>query len=680
MFGDSLRALRKRALLTQAELGEAVGYSPGHINALELSQRAPDTEPLVSMFVPALGLQTEHDLASRLLASAEALRGEHRIVVRVDPAPVCDPYDGWIPALSPDARRLAALLAMLPYPVDTRSAIVSEALGEPIDVRAAGRDLLQQHAIVSSTEAQLSPVGRDQLMAQLNPDEQIAARQAAARVSELLNNDFVGAARQLLAIEDVSAVVEVFFDRVELLGARTEAGAALQVLDEALKISRRQQQPGSVLFKLHAVRAELLVYLNQEVEAERSLREALTMARPAERRARSAMILAQMMLRRGQASEALDLTHQALEALTALDTLLLCRTSAIQSQALAQMAQADAAAEKAERALWLADALAHVSPALGDDARAIADNVLGLADKQRGHTQLALYHFERAAAAAARIRSRYQLCVAKVNAAYLLLELGMPDVAEASVITAQQLARELGDGKLAARMNYMLGMIHYYAGRYEQAEKSTLESIELRKRVGDQPGLVASFIQLVRIQAESDTARAFDTVRMLEEETRHGVDAIWRAGVLDAVAWIDMARGELAAAHTAFDELHRMLVVMKHPVLGATVRNHEALFALLRGLPIEALRLVSTPCPTQAGRDAEWERQFIEALATLALGNASAGTKLLSRIEQMANVDGYGRHSQMARYARESLAATPTATAARLYFGASKARRVAVAA
>ena len=63
-FGDLLRVLRRRAALTQTELGDAVGCAAQHINALELNQRVPDVEPLVALFIPALGLQTEHETAA----------------------------------------------------------------------------------------------------------------------------------------------------------------------------------------------------------------------------------------------------------------------------------------------------------------------------------------------------------------------------------------------------------------------------------------------------------------------------------------------------------------------------------------------------------------------------------------------------------------------------------------
>ena len=674
-FGDCLRSLRKRSQLTAAELADAVGYSTAHILMLELNQRVPDAEIIVALFVPALQLQTEHELTAQLVRCAADLRAEHSILVRAEAAEAGEMTEGWWDNCSDDARAIAATLSIMGAPVDLRSAIVMESILQALDARAGARQLLELKVIASLSEALLSSAASDYIDQKLSDAERTAGHVASARISELMFNDYVQAAMQLALTGNFTASAEVFFDRIDLLVARGEADAAVVVMDEALTAARSQAADAIGLFKVLAVRGELLLYGNQDVEAERSLREALSLARPAERRARTAAVLAQLMLRRGQAAEALELTSVALESLTALDTLLLSKTSAIQAQALAQLSQLEGAAEKAERALWLADALGHVSHDLGDDARAIADNVLGQVHKQRAHPQLALFHFDRAAHAATRLRTRHQLCLAKVSSAYLYLDLGMPDMAESNAAAALSHARELGDGKLAARMSQLLGLIHYYSGRSEMAERSTAESIELRRRLVDHGGLIASYAQMVRVLVDAgEVQRAYDLALRLADETRHMTEPVWRAGALDTLAWANMARGELAAAHTSFDELHRMIIVMKHPTLGAIVRNHDALFSLLRGLPIDALQSVSTPHPPAAGHEVEWERRLIEALATVAMGNQFGGVKMLSRIEHVAVVDGFGRFSRVAREARDALAVSGPIEIGRLYFGVSTAK------
>ena len=75
-FGEALCFFRKRAQLTQDELGRAVGYSRTHIALMEGNRRKPDPSVLAALFLPALGLtKTPHD-AERLLKLAAAARSK----------------------------------------------------------------------------------------------------------------------------------------------------------------------------------------------------------------------------------------------------------------------------------------------------------------------------------------------------------------------------------------------------------------------------------------------------------------------------------------------------------------------------------------------------------------------------------------------------------------------------
>ena len=53
-FGAFLRHLRRRAHLTQHELGAAVGYSAAYITRLEGDTRLPDPDMVRSLFTDAL--------------------------------------------------------------------------------------------------------------------------------------------------------------------------------------------------------------------------------------------------------------------------------------------------------------------------------------------------------------------------------------------------------------------------------------------------------------------------------------------------------------------------------------------------------------------------------------------------------------------------------------------------
>jgi tetratricopeptide (TPR) repeat protein/transcriptional regulator with XRE-family HTH domain len=83
-FGAILKFLRRRARLTQMELGSAVGYDEAHISRLENGQRLPDLASLAALFIPALDLQNEPNLAKRLLELAERTHG--KIAPRIETA------------------------------------------------------------------------------------------------------------------------------------------------------------------------------------------------------------------------------------------------------------------------------------------------------------------------------------------------------------------------------------------------------------------------------------------------------------------------------------------------------------------------------------------------------------------------------------------------------------------
>lgn len=80
-FGPALRFLRKRARLTQDELGRAVGYSREQIARLENGSRLPDLAVIAALFVPALLLERDRALVEQFLALAGQTRRERQITI-----------------------------------------------------------------------------------------------------------------------------------------------------------------------------------------------------------------------------------------------------------------------------------------------------------------------------------------------------------------------------------------------------------------------------------------------------------------------------------------------------------------------------------------------------------------------------------------------------------------------
>lgn len=80
-FPDALRLLRKRARLTQDEMGRAVGYSREQIARLENGSRLPDLAVLAALFVPALFQRQETALVEQFLALAGRTRSGQQVTI-----------------------------------------------------------------------------------------------------------------------------------------------------------------------------------------------------------------------------------------------------------------------------------------------------------------------------------------------------------------------------------------------------------------------------------------------------------------------------------------------------------------------------------------------------------------------------------------------------------------------
>lgn len=80
-FGEALRFLRKRARLTQDELGRAVGYSREQIARLENGSRLPDLVVITVLFVPALFQEQDQPLVEHFLTLAGKTRTDQQVTI-----------------------------------------------------------------------------------------------------------------------------------------------------------------------------------------------------------------------------------------------------------------------------------------------------------------------------------------------------------------------------------------------------------------------------------------------------------------------------------------------------------------------------------------------------------------------------------------------------------------------
>lgn len=117
-FGDLLRYLRERAVLTQRELALQVGYHYSYLSRLERNERFPDVATVLARFVPALRLEDEPEWVTRLVELTAAGRGEplphHITVTHAVAAPVSPASTEALPLAPVPSPAVAAPVASLP--------------------------------------------------------------------------------------------------------------------------------------------------------------------------------------------------------------------------------------------------------------------------------------------------------------------------------------------------------------------------------------------------------------------------------------------------------------------------------------------------------------------------------------------------------------------------------------
>jgi transcriptional regulator with XRE-family HTH domain len=294
-FGATLKFLRKRARLTQEELGRAVGYSRSYITLLERDRRAPDATVVAARFFAALSLRAESADAKRLLGSV------HRAPALDSAAPSktqSDPLDeavAWYLERSPEtALRLTNTL----IPVWYQRGRYGQArqLLETVLTRAHGDDA----AAGERLKALLSAAA----IAQQQGDHTVASAHAESAMTLARAQD------------DPHGVADAFarlgwitFDRHDRLGA-------LSLFERQLAIGRHHALPHAVIGALVAMCHVVILDRSLRALFEQWLAEAEALATAHANRAslsQIAMLRLGAAVFDGQLSVALDLADGLLD-------------------------------------------------------------------------------------------------------------------------------------------------------------------------------------------------------------------------------------------------------------------------------------------------------------------------------------------------------------------------------
>ena len=201
-FGSLLRLLRKRAHLTQRELGVATGYSEGHICRFERGHLPPDAATLNAVFVPALGLSQSPDVVARLIELAAEARGDDLTKVRItgsythsparqgDADSLSQAFDWYLANHPAAAGRLAQSLVPMWHQRGDH-ALARARLAEVL--RAGGAEVTADRAVLLLNQALFANEQSHIAEAEQN------AEQALAIAQSLKRDDLVAQALQQLA-------------------------------------------------------------------------------------------------------------------------------------------------------------------------------------------------------------------------------------------------------------------------------------------------------------------------------------------------------------------------------------------------------------------------------------------------------------------------------------------------
>jgi transcriptional regulator with XRE-family HTH domain len=297
-FGATLKFLRKRARLTQEELGRAVGYSRSYITLLERDRRAPDATVVAARFFAALSLRAESDDARRLLGSVREVSGPAASApfnARSDSDPL-DEAVAWYLERSPEtALRLTNTLIPMWYQRGRYGQ--ARQLLETVLTRARGDDAA---AANERLKALLSAAG----IAQQQGDHTVASVHAESAMTLARGQD------------DPQGVSDAFARLGWIAFDRHDRAGALSMFERQLVIGRHHALPDAVIGALLAMCHVVILDRSLRALFEQWLSEAEVLATARTNRAALSQIA---MLRLGAAvfdgrlSAALELSDALLD-------------------------------------------------------------------------------------------------------------------------------------------------------------------------------------------------------------------------------------------------------------------------------------------------------------------------------------------------------------------------------
>lgn len=562
-FGSYLRMLRKRARITQRDLGIETGYSEGQICRFEQGHKPPDLSTLVALFVPALDVKNAPNDVARLLELAALARDESLSDKQVSSQPN--------------------------IPVKVKSLSAAPAI-------------------------QISPmIGK---MSKRERD----AHLAAARWALNAEGDVIAAAQHYLSAGALNDAIDVLYDRGVALFNQGRWQDAADVIDKILAHIERalpsSAETDAMRCRLYEVRGDLLLHTVQAEEAQHNFETALALVDGAVH-AKLAHKLCVCLAQRGKPTEALALAQSILHNIDPKHILLIAQLRIAQANAFMSLGQLEQAEHSNLEALQLADKMILFAPVLAMSIRARAHNVLGAIHAMQKHTAIALEHWKQAqryAADSGLAQIQYR---SEGNIANLLYEQG--DIAGALAASQRAILglQTIGDSYGVARFVHLQSILHYIQANYAECVRVAQTSEALKNTLGDVAGVIGS---------QNQQAKALLMLGRIRESNELIVQVLEKAEVLkDArlLAFTYLLACDVALAKEDGDEALRAVeqavlqlnAVQNDVTLAQDIHLHRVLTHLALNQSAQAQKLLAEHIlPANASLEIRLETAIVNAL------------------------------------------------------------------
>ncbi len=570
------------------------------------------------------------------LASAQ-LRGTRMetstFIAHLETAPHVAAYllETVIRSLSTPARRMAEWLSIFHHPIDLNDEHLIERFHSLVG-RSVARwgeavaGLQRRQLVAQPANATLHPLVRDHIYTMLGTDP--ARRRMFHRLAaDWLAQDpamVLQAAYHYGRAHRLAQAVAVLTDRAEEMIGLAQREAGVQVVDELLTQVRRYAQHPEWQRALLTLRGDLLAQTTRAPEAEANYREALALTTERPVRAHIAIRLAQNLILRNRALEALELRSSVVRGLSARAyPLLHAQWAMIESQGHLALSQFDQATRAAERALRLAKQVEWIAPRQVTQIQAQVNLVLGTLHSLRGELSAARACWQSAIVAARAVNLKSLEYRAHTNLGITFYQEGDLTRALEHYQAALLGARALADSNLAARVLSNMAILYHLHGELDTALDAAAQARTLREQIGDRLGVTNidnTRASVLLAQHRLDEARAIAEA-IVREAASAGNERLL-GGYLDTLAQIQLAQGETSAARASLERALALPAAQTDVSLRNDLEHHRILILLASG-EIQAAQCTLASLPEPDAPKVHIERQLISGWLALARGEVA---------------------------------------------------------